>query len=233
MAPASRSAIMSPTSWKALALRSTASIKHPQKRFPSGWERPRADGQWSMYTAGYGVSGLGSLRDEAPNIQQSYLNTSIQASEPYISNVSDPEFQKLGDDLAQGNMSSKEQRDQMMAKALELSLQDFLFVWVIEQQTYAPYDNNVQVTYDLATGPESTNVGPYNLRFKDKEGGTMKVGTNDLFTQPWNTVGGKQLDMGPSVMRATTMGTSNIQGGGGLMADPYTGLAYPQRIAEC
>jgi peptide/nickel transport system substrate-binding protein len=32
------------------------------------------------------------------------------------------------------------------------------------------------------------------------------------------------------VMRATTMGTSNFQGGGGLMADPYTGLAYPQRI---
>ena len=31
-------------------------------------------------------------------------------------------------------------------------------------------------------------------------------------------------------MHATTMGTSNIVGGGGLMADPYTGLAYPQRI---
>ena len=31
-------------------------------------------------------------------------------------------------------------------------------------------------------------------------------------------------------MRSTTMGTSNIVGGGGLMADPYTGLAYPQRI---
>jgi peptide/nickel transport system substrate-binding protein len=31
-------------------------------------------------------------------------------------------------------------------------------------------------------------------------------------------------------MRATTQGTSNFQGGGGLMADPYTGLAYPQRI---
>jgi hypothetical protein len=38
---------------------------------------------------------------------RAYLNTSIQAGEPYISNVSDPEFQKLGDDLAQGKFSTR------------------------------------------------------------------------------------------------------------------------------
>ncbi len=200
--------------------------------FPIWLGTAAADGQWSMYTAGYGVSGLGSLRDESSNIQQSYLNTSIQASEPYISNISDPEFQKLGDDLAQGKYVEKTERDAAMAKALELSLEDSLFVWVIDQQTYAPYNNNVQVTFDLATGPESTNVGAYNLRFKDKEGGTMKVGTNDLFTQPWNSVAGSNWIWDANVMRATTMGSSNINGGGGLMADPYTGLAYPQRIAS-
>ena len=48
----------------------------------------------------------------------------------------------------------------------------------------------------LPQGTKSTNVGPYNLRFKDQEGGTMKIGTNDLFTQPWNTDGWKQLGMG-------------------------------------
>jgi peptide/nickel transport system substrate-binding protein len=191
-----------------------------------------ADGQWTLYTAGYIPSGLSSLRDESGNIQQSYLNTSIQASEPFISNVSDEEFQQLGDDLAQGNYSSKEERDQMMARALELSLEDSLFVWTIDQRVYAPYNDNVQVTYDLATGPESTNVGPYNLRFVDQEGGTMKIGTNDLFTQPWNTVAGSNWVWDAAVMRATTMGTSNIGGGGGLMADPYTGLAYPQRISS-
>src|SRR5688572_29162004 len=204
--------------------------KTSSEAFPIWQGTTAADGQWTLYTAGYISSGLGSLRDEATNIQQSYLNTSIQAAEPYISNVSDPEFQQLGDDLAQGNYSSKEERDEMMARALELSLEDSLFVWVIDQQSYAPYNNNVQVTFDLATGPESTNVGPYNLRFTDQEGGTMKVGTNDLFTQPWNTIGGSNWVWDAAVMRATTMGTSNINGGGGLMADPYTGLAYPQRI---
>jgi peptide/nickel transport system substrate-binding protein len=199
--------------------------------FPVWLGTAAADGQWHMYTAGYIPAGLGSLRDEAALIQQNYLNTSIQAGEPYISNVADPEFQKLGDDLAQGNYSSKEQRDEMMSRALELAMEDSLFVWTIEQRVYAPYRDNVQVTFDLATGPESTNVGPYNIRFIGQEGGTMKIGTNDLFTQPWNTVGGSNWVWDAGVMRATTMGTSNqFSDAGGLMADPYTGLAYPQRI---
>ncbi|MGE5463559.1 MAG: ABC transporter substrate-binding protein [Syntrophothermus sp.] len=204
--------------------------KTSSEAFPIWQGTAAADGQWSMYTAGYIPSGLGSLRDEAGLIQQSYLNTSTQASEPYISNVSDPEFQKLGDDLAQGQYSSDEQRNQMMSRALELSLQDSLFIWLIEQRVYAPYNDNVQVTYDLATGPESTNVGPYNLRFKGQEGGTMKIGTNDLFTQPWNSIAGSNWVWDTAIMRATTMGNSNVTNGGGLMADPYTGLPYPQRI---
>ncbi len=206
--------------------------KTSSEAFPIWLGTTASDGLWHMYTAGYNPAGLGSLRDESGNLQQSYLNTSIQASEPFISNVSDPEFQQLGDDLAQGNYSSREERDAMMARGLELSLEDSLFVWVIDQRVYAPFNPNVQVTFDLATGPESTNVGPYNLRFRDQEGGVMKVGTNDLYTQPWNTVGGSNWVWDASVMRATTMGTSNIGGGGGLMADPYTGLAYPQRIAS-
>ena len=204
--------------------------KTSSEAFPIWQGTTASDGQWHMYTAGYIPSGFASLRDERANIQQSYLNTSVQASEPFISNVSDPEFQKLGDDLAQGNFSTKEERDGMMRRALELSLEDSLFVWIIDQQTYSPHNTNVQATWDLATGPESTNVGPYNLRFKDQEGGTMKIGTNDLFTQPWNTVGGSNWVWDAGVMRATTMGTSNFIGGAGLMADPYTGLAYPQRI---
>ncbi len=206
--------------------------KTSSEAFPIWLGTTAADGQWSMYTAGYISSGFASLRDESGNIQQSYLNTSVQASEPFISNISDPEFQKLGDDLAQGNYTSKEERDAMMARALELSLEDSLFVWIVDQQTYSPYNNNVQVTFDLATGPEATNVGPYNLRFKDQEGGSMKVGTNDLFTQPWNTVGGSNWVWDSNIMRSTTMGTSNAGGGGGLMADPFTGLAWPQRIAS-
>lgn len=204
--------------------------KTSSEAFAIWLDTPANDGQWSLYTAGYSPSGLGTLRDESANIQQSYLNTSVQAGEPYISNVSDPEFQKLGDDLAKGVYVEKGERDAAMRRALELSLEDSLFVWTIEQQVYSPYSDKVEVAYDLATGYEGTNVGPYNLRLKDQEGGTLKVGTNDLFSQPWNTMAGSNGVWDVGVMHATTMGTSNYVGGGGLMADPFTGLAYPQRI---
>jgi peptide/nickel transport system substrate-binding protein len=186
------------------------------------------EGLWHMYTAGWLPTGL--TRDERSQIQQMYLNTSVQGVDPFISNVSDPEFQKLGDDLAQGTFATQVERNQMMARALELSLEDSLQVWTIEQVQYSPYNNNVQLTYDLAAGVEGAYVGPYNLRFVGEEGGAMKVGTADLYTEPWNTVSGSNWVWDTNVMRSTTMGTGNILGTAGLMGDPYTGLTWPHRI---
>jgi peptide/nickel transport system substrate-binding protein len=202
--------------------------KKSSEAFPIWLGTDAKSGQWHLYTAGYTPGGF--PRDESGNLQQGYLNTSIQAGEPYVSNVSDPEFQKLGDDLANGNYSTKEQRDQMMRRGLELALEDSLFVWTIDQQSYAPYDNDVQVTWDLALNYEAASAGASNLRFKDKEGGVMKIGTNDLFTEPWNTVAGSNWLWDSAILRATSQGSSGITGGGGMMADPYTGLAYPERI---
>ena len=202
--------------------------KTSSEAFPIWLGTAAADGQWHLYTAGYTPGGF--PRDERAQLQQAYLNTSIQASEPFISNVSDAEFQQIGDDLAQGNFSTREERNDLMRRGLELALEDSLFIWAIEQQSYAPFDNDVQVTWDLALNYEAAPVGAYNLRFLDQEGGVMKIGTNDLFTQPWNTVAGSNWVWDSAIMRTTTQGTSNIVGGGGLMADPFTGLAYPQRI---
>lgn len=186
------------------------------------------DGQWNLYTAGWLPSGL--TRDEKGQIQQMYLNSSVQAIEPFISNVSDPAFQQLGDALNQGDFATREERQQMMAEALELSLQDSLQVWTIEQVQYSPYNTNVQLTYDLGAGVEGTYMGAYNWRFEGQEGGTLRIGTADLFTEPWNTIAGSNWVWDSNVMRATTQGTSLIVGGGGLMGDPFTGLAWPHRI---
>ncbi|NOH03285.1 MAG: hypothetical protein HND47_15660 [Chloroflexi bacterium] len=103
--------------------------KTSSEAFPIWLGTDAKAGQWHLYTAGYLPSGL--TRDERANIQQYYLPTSVQAGEPFISNVADPELQELGDALAQGNFASKQERDEMMARALELALQDSLFVWVV------------------------------------------------------------------------------------------------------
>lgn len=203
--------------------------KTSSEAFPIWIGSIASEGQWHMYTAGYLPSGL--TRDERANIQQYYLPTSVQASDPFISNVADPELQQLGDDLAQGNFVNKEERDDMMKRALELALEDSLFVWVVDQLVYAPYNSNVSVTYDLAAGYEAAFMGNYNLRFIDQEGGTMKVGTNDLFTQPWNTIAGSNWVWDSNIMRATSQGANGASSvTAGMMGDPYTGLGWPQRF---
>lgn len=202
--------------------------KTSSEAFPIWLGSVASEGLWHMYTAGYLPSGL--TRDERGNIQQYYLPTSVQASDPFISNVADPELQQIGDDLAQGNFANKEERDAMLARALELALEDSLFVWVVDQLVYAPYNSNVSVTYDLGAGYEAAFMGNYNLRFVDEEGGTMNVGTNDLFTQPWNTIAGSNWVWDSNIMRATSQGAGPVGGTQGLMGDPYTGLAWPHRI---
>jgi peptide/nickel transport system substrate-binding protein len=188
------------------------------------------DGEWNLYTAGWIPPGL--QRDEGNSFQQMYAPDSQQGLPVFLANTQiDPEFQSVADDLANHKYSSTAQRHDLMVKALELSMQDSLQVWVIDQLSYSPMAQNVNVTYDLASGIEAAQMNPYNMRFTGQEGGSMKVGENDLFTDPWNTVAGDNWVWDTGVQRATTMG-SDISAAGGIMADPYTGLAWPQRIAS-
>lgn len=184
------------------------------------------EGQWNMYTAGWGASGL--TRDEKNEFQQYYAPNSQQGIQPFLSNTGiDPEFQKVADDLAQGNFKTLQERHNMMAKALELSLQDSLQVWVIDTKLYVVNNPNVVFTNDVGAGVEASPMNPFNMRFSDKEGGRLKIGTNDLFTLPWNTIGGSNWIWDTAVMRDTTMG-SDYNVAGGIVGDPFTGLAWNQ-----
>jgi peptide/nickel transport system substrate-binding protein len=186
------------------------------------------DGKWNLYTAGWLNSGL--TRDEKNAFQQMYLPSSQQGLSIFLANVPDPEFQKVGDDLANGVFTTIQERHDLMAKALTLSMQDAVQVWVIEQKSFSPFQSNVNVTYDLGSGVEAAGMYPYNLRFTDKTGGQMKIGTSDLFTEPWNTIAGDNWIWDTAIMRMTQQG-EDIAAQGGIMGDPYTGLAWPQRIA--
>ncbi len=188
------------------------------------------DGKWNIYTAGWVSSGLS--RDDKDIFQQMYAPDSQQGLGVFTANTQiDPDFQKVADDLAQAKFATDSERHDLMAKAAELSLQDSLQVWTIEQQSYSIYNKNVNVTYDLGSGVETSQMNPYNMRFLDKEGGALKVGTSDLFTQAWNPIAGGNWVWDAGVMRATEQG-SDKAAQGGIMADPYTGLAWPQRIAS-
>lgn len=181
------------------------------------------EGQWYVYTAGWASSGLN--RDERTIFQEMYLSSSPQGIPLFTENVSDPVFKQLGDDLASGNYKTLEERREMMAKALPLALEDSLQVWTVDLQNYAPFRCDLQVSSDVGAGVETTFMSPYTMRFADKEGGQVKVGSTDtMFTDPWNPVNGSNW-VGSAYIQNATAGRA-------FMPDPYTGLAWPLRAEK-
>ena len=178
--------------------------------------------QWSMYTAAWSSTVLS--RDEKDMFQQMYLDSSVQGLSVFQANVSDPAFKKVGDDLATANFKTLDERKTMMLSAMDLALQDSFQVWLIDGKNFAPYKTNVQVTSDLAAGIEGAQIWPYTLRFDGQEGGTMKIGVSDLYTEPWNPIAGSNWAWDQMTFRSTATGN--------VMYDPYTGLVWPLRIEK-
>jgi peptide/nickel transport system substrate-binding protein len=175
------------------------------------------EGQWHLYTAAWGASIID--RDEANIFQEMYLPSSQQGIPAWYSNVPDPEFQELGDNLFAAVYDSLEERREMMARAMELSLQDSLQVFLIDGKGFIPYQDNVVATADLAAGIETGQMTPFTLRFDGQEGGTMKWATQELFAEPYNPFAGSNWTFDHGVY-GMTMGND-------LMYDPFTGLTWP------
>jgi len=180
------------------------------------------DGLWHLYTAAWSATVLD--RDQSNIFQEMYLDSSAQGIPAFLQNVSDPEFKELGDKLAQATFSTVEERHDMMARALELSLQDSLQVFLIDGKSYIPYQNNVIATADLAAGVQGAQIWPFTLRFRDEEGGTLNWATQELFGDPWNPIAGSNWAFDQGAIRATQSGD--------YMYDPYTGLLWPLRLEK-
>lgn len=178
------------------------------------------DGEWHLYTAAWSSTIID--RDQSNIFQEMYLDSSAQGIPAFMANVSDPEFKEIGDKLAVSDYANLAERKEMMARAMELSLQDSLQVFLIDGKGFIPYAENVIATADLAAGVQGAQIWPYTLRFDGEEGGTLKWATQDLFGDPWNPVAGSNWAFDAGAYRATMSGD--------VMYDPFTGLVWPLRI---
>lgn len=183
------------------------------------WQGTTADGGWHIYTAAWSATIID--RDQRNSFQEMYLPSSAQGLDVMVANQADPEFNELGDKLANAEYSNLDERREMMKRALELSLEDSLQVWLIDGKNYAPYSTDVKLSYDLAAGVEGAQIWPYTVRFDGQEGGDLKWATSDVFTEPWNPIAGSNWAWDQAIVRATTSGDT--------MNDPFTGLVHPLR----
>ncbi|MFC3284526.1 ABC transporter substrate-binding protein [Litchfieldella rifensis] len=179
---------------------------------------PKA-GRWHIYTGGWIVAVV--QRDEADNF--SYFYTPRGRAEPLWQAYDPvPEFDKLAERLQQRDYHSREQRQTMMARALELAMENSVRVWLVDQLNVSARSRDVEVATDLAGGLSGSFLWPYTIRFKDRVGGKIVFGSPGLLTEPWNPVAG-------SNWLYDQMITRSLQDPA-LIPDPFTGLYRPQRI---
>ncbi len=139
-----------------------------------------------------------------------------------------PEFDELADRLAKGDFTTVEERAEMMARALELSLEDSHRVWVSNLISVIPRRADMRVVADLAGGISGAFLWGLTSHFVDPvtgkpiEGGALRVATTELLPEPWNPIAGSNWIFDLQFIRVTS--------DWGTVWDPFTGLHHPQRI---
>ena len=180
-----------------------------------------ADGLFHIYTGAWGATAID--RDMGDNFQ--FFSTAQSAysfTTLWQAYACGEEFETLADDLAFNRFKDLDERREAFGKALKMDIECGLRTWLIDGASYAPFNQNVAVTYDIAAGIGNGYLWPLTIRFVDQEGGTLKYGNSDLFVDPWNPIAGSNWSFDGAVQRATTSW--------GVVFDPHTGLAWPQRI---
>ncbi|HRT31211.1 MAG TPA: ABC transporter substrate-binding protein, partial [Anaerolineae bacterium] len=178
-----------------------------------------ADGLWNFYTGGWITTVV--LRNLADNFSFFYTNRGL-GTPLWQAYVNDPEFYKLSERLENSDFKNMEERNQMMARALELSLQDSVRIWLVDSKSITPKRNEVKVAADLYGGVSGSYLWPQTLQREGQVGGSMTIAMPSILTEPWNPVAGTNWIYDMMLIR----GTGELA----YMYDPFTGLIWPQRL---
>lgn len=179
---------------------------------------PRA-GDWHFYTGAWISTAIN--RDEAGNFAY-YYTPSGRPDPLWQAYTPDPAFAALAERLERRDYTDGDQRRALMAEALELALRDSARVWLVDQLNVTPRQRELELATDLAGGVAGSRLWPYSLRFRDRLGGTVRIGVPTLLTEPWNPVDGTNWAYDQLILRATEDPV--------LLPDPHTGLHWPQRL---
>lgn len=180
-----------------------------------------AAGRWHVYTGGWVSTVIN--RDQAQNFADFYTprgrsSPLWQAYEP------SPEFDRVAQRLQRRDYETWEERQTLMARGLELAMESSVRVWLVDQLNVWPHAEDVELATDLAGGVAGSRLWPYTLRFRGRVGGEVLVAAPSVLTEPWNPVAGTNWLYDTMIIR----GLEDAP----LMPDPFTGLYWPQRIAD-
>jgi peptide/nickel transport system substrate-binding protein len=177
-------------------------------------------GRWHVYTGSWVSTVIN--RDVSDSL--SFYYTARGRPEPLWQIYDpDPELDELADRLQRRDYATWDERQEMMARGIELAMHESYRIWLIDQINVTPRARNVELAADLAGGISGSRLWPYTLRFVDRLGGRVVFAAPSLLTEPWNPVAGSNWLFDTMIIRALADVT--------LVPDPFTGLYWPQRIA--
>jgi peptide/nickel transport system substrate-binding protein len=177
------------------------------------------DGLFSIYTGGWITTAIS--RDQGSDFSFYYTKNDypIPLFQAYTNTA---DFEAVALKLRNNDFASMDERATLFKQAMTLSMEAAERVWVVDQISFSPQRANLAVTYDLAGGVSGSQLWPYTIKFKDQTGGTVRWSQPGVLVDPWNPIGGSNWIYDMSPIRATA--------DWGAVSDPYTGLAWPQRI---
>ncbi|MEM2960966.1 MAG: ABC transporter substrate-binding protein, partial [Candidatus Bathyarchaeia archaeon] len=166
------------------------------------WQGDPKLGRWHIYTGGWVTTAIS--RDDSDNFDFFYTPRGwpIPLWQAY---TPDPEFDEVALRLTERDFGSWEERNQLMARALELSMKDSVRIWVVNRVSAWVARNEIVQTYDLAGGFYGARLWPYTIRYRDQVGGTVKIITQAEIPgiDPWNPLGGSNWVYDTMIYRAT------------------------------
>jgi peptide/nickel transport system substrate-binding protein len=195
--------------------------KSRQEASPIWLRGDPTEGQWNVYTGGWITTAIS--RDDGSNF--AYFYTKLGGGTPlWQAYTPSEEFFAVAEKLWNNDFNTMEERGQLFQQSMELALKDSVRVWLVDQVSFSPARANVQLASDLAGGVSGSRLWPYTIQFTDKKGGEVRIAVNGIPVDPWNPLGGSNWISDQMAIRATADVAA--------MPDPYTGLAWPQRIEK-
>ncbi|HXF60816.1 MAG TPA: ABC transporter substrate-binding protein [Caldilineaceae bacterium] len=177
------------------------------------------EGLFHIYTGGWVTTVVS--RDQAANFNFYYTPRGL--SRPlWQAYAPSPEFDEIADRLARRDFQTLEERRDLFAQALRLSMQDSVRVWLVDRLSISPYRADLSVAGDLAGGISGSWLWPHTLRRSGEVGGVVRIAMPSILPDPWNPLEGSNWVYDQMLTRST--------GDLGLLPDPFTGLSWPQRV---
>lgn len=177
------------------------------------------EGKFHIYTGGWVTTAIS--RDQAGNFDFFYTNRGLPF--PLWQNYTpSEEFDAVAEQLNRRDFQTMDERRELFADALALSMQDSVRIWLVDRLSFSPYRSDVSVSADLAGGLNGSRLWPYTLRRIGEEGGSLTIAMPSIMPEPWNPIAGTNWVYDTMLIRAT----ADV----GIMPDPFTGLQWPQRI---